>query len=231
MKWKTDLRSLIKPVAEWKVNLKSSVRPKVFWGCIIAFLLGSSIILYTLKEKEEQLRIFTQQQLTETVEKKRVVTKMLIETTSAKKLVEEELKEREHQYELALARVEQEIAARHEVEARMVMALEENSVLQTRLKGYASLFKKGIYLGEIVVIKKAPRPYGKVLSVNKEYDFIVVNLGRIDNVKLGETLSIYRDDKFIGTARVEKIKEESCAASILGPWQSTEFKENDEIKI
>lgn len=231
MRWKIDLKSLIKPITEWRIKLKSLVRPKIFWGGIIVFVLGTSIIFYILKVEEGKLRVFTQQQLAETIEKKRAVTERLIETISAKKLTEEELKERERQLELALTKVEQEIAARREVEARMIMALEENRVLKKKMRGYVSLLRKGIELEEIVVVKKVTRPDGKVLTVNKEHGFIVVDLGRQDDVKLGDTLSVYRGDKFIGTVRVEKIKQETCAASILPTWRNIEFREDDEVKI
>jgi hypothetical protein len=47
---------------------------------------------------------------------------------------------------------------------------------------------------------------------------------------LGDFLSVYRNDKFMGKVRVEKIEENSSTAVILPLWKDVEFKENDVIK-
>ncbi|MDP2939962.1 MAG: hypothetical protein Q8O13_07790 [Candidatus Omnitrophota bacterium] len=66
--------------------------------------------------------------------------------------------------------------------------------------------------------------------MDKEHGFIVVDLGNDNNLKLGDVLSVYRDNQFIGKAQVEKIEEKSSAAVILSDWHGVEFKEDDTVK-
>jgi len=66
--------------------------------------------------------------------------------------------------------------------------------------------------------------------VNREYDFIVADLGRGDNVKLGDVLSVYRNEKFIARVQVERLEENICAAAVLPGWQNVEFNESDEVR-
>ena len=66
--------------------------------------------------------------------------------------------------------------------------------------------------------------------MEKEHRFVVVNLGKENNIKLGDILSVYRKGEFIGRVQIEKVKEEISTASILPEWQDLEFKENDEVR-
>ncbi len=57
---------------------------------------------------------------------------------------------------------------------------------------------------------------GKVLVVNRDYNFVVINLGSKDGVGIGNEFSIYRNDKYIGVVKVEKVHD-SMAAAGFGP--------------
>lgn len=65
----------------------------------------------------------------------------------------------------------------------------------------------------------------QVMTVNTKYNFIVVNLGLHDQIKLGDTLKISRNGKQIGKANVEKIYDNFAAAAIV--QGSQEIKEGD----
>ncbi len=203
-----------------KVNLQSLVRPKIFWPTVIVLLI-TSVAFYVLKEKERHLRIARELELTQTIEAKKVVENNLAQA-------QKEIQARDEQIKQTLDKLEKEIAQRKEAEARVLAILEEKRVLEAKIQEL-STNPQSIEL-EKILVKTMPEITGKVLSYDKENGFVVVNLGSTDNLKLGDTLSIYRDDKFVGKAQVEKIEEKTSAAVILTPWKSIEYKENNTVK-
>jgi len=54
---------------------------------------------------------------------------------------------------------------------------------------------------------------GKVLVVNKDYDFVVVNLGGKDGVRAGQIFSVYHGTKYLGDVKVEKVHDSMAAAN------------------
>ena len=210
-----------------KLNLTSKVSPKIFWPSLIILLL-TSITFYILKEEEKTLRIYTQKQLTETLGEKRAIENELIVTVKAKEILEKEIEEKENQIKLVLDKLEKEIISRRIAEIQLILATKEKRTLRTRLRQLTET-PETIEL-EKVVVKAAPVLVAKVLMVNKEQAFIVVDLGREDNLRIGDTLSVCRNGEFIGRAEVEKVQEKVSAAAILPQWQDVEFKENDEVR-
>lgn len=80
-------------------------------------------------------------------------------------------------------------------------------------------------------------PSGKeaeVLSVDKKYNLLVVNLGRKDNIQKGEQCIILKDDKKIATARVISTRHKVSAAfvdEIKSGYSIDDIKEGDKAII
>ncbi|MFA5356604.1 MAG: hypothetical protein WC301_04295 [Candidatus Omnitrophota bacterium] len=74
-----------------------------------------------------------------------------------------------------------------------------------------------------------PSSEGKVLVVNKEYDFIVVNLGSRNGVKPGDIFAIYRGNKYLGDIKVAKTHDSMSAADFLTPAIKNSVREGDRI--
>ncbi len=218
---KAKLESLKTKLEPLKAELQSLVKPKVFWSSI-TILVILCVGLYILKEKEKSLRIAKELELTQTIEAKKVVEDNL---TEAKK----EITVRDEQIKLTLDKLEKEIAARQKAEAQLLAMSKEKQVLEAKVEGLAAVLPKNIEL-ERIVIKSKGELAGKVLTFDKEHSFVVIDFGSKNNLKLGDVLSLYRNDKFIGRAQVEKIEEKTAAAVILTPWKNLEFKENDVVK-
>lgn len=207
-----------------KINLNSLVVPKIFWpGMII--LLAVCIAFYGQKEKEKSLRIVKEAELLRTMEAKRVVENKLTEA-------EKQITARDEEIKLALDQLEKEITARKDLEVQLVTAVQEKQNLTAQIEELTAKSpqpSKPIELEEIV-IKTAPELKGQILSYDREHTFVAIDLGNQNNLKLGDVLSVYRDDLFIGKVQVEKLEETTCAAVILDPWKNVEFKENDMVK-
>ena len=70
---------------------------------------------------------------------------------------------------------------------------------------------------------------GKVLVVNREYDFVVVNLGQKDNVNIADTLDIFRKDKKIGELRIEEVRDTMSVATPVVQGIIKQIKEDDKV--
>lgn len=70
---------------------------------------------------------------------------------------------------------------------------------------------------------------GRVVSIHDDWDFVVINLGW-DNVKIGDMLSIFRDAQLLAKARVDRVQENVCAATILPEWDTNEVHINDLVR-
>ncbi len=80
----------------------------------------------------------------------------------------------------------------------------------------------------------APTPMlleGKVMVVNREFNFVVVNLGSKDGLQSGATVSISREGKPIATAQVERIYENMSAATVIDEAKKGSIKEGDLVRV
>lgn len=66
---------------------------------------------------------------------------------------------------------------------------------------------------------------GKIISVNEENNFVVINLGEEDGLKLGMDFEVYRGDKRIGNLEVIEMRSRIAACDIK------DIKERQEIKV
>lgn len=55
---------------------------------------------------------------------------------------------------------------------------------------------------------------GRVLSINPDNNFVVVNLGEEAGIQLGDSLGVYRGSKYIAGLEVIQVRKDICAADI-----------------
>jgi len=67
---------------------------------------------------------------------------------------------------------------------------------------------------------------GKVMIVNKEFNFAVIDLGSKDKISVGDVFLVSRDGKPIGDLKVEKVHEAMSAAGFAAELKDL-IKEND----
>ena len=107
------------------------------------------------------------------------------------------------------------------------------AVLEEHPAGAPASPGRMIELEKVVVTHSAaPAPglQGRVLSVNPEWRFVVIDLGW-DVVNIGDVVSIYRNDQLLGKARVERVQEQVCAAALLPEWVESHVQANDVVRI
>jgi chromosome segregation ATPase len=59
---------------------------------------------------------------------------------------------------------------------------------------------------------------GKVVSINDENNFVIVDIGETQGLRLGDTLSVYRDSKYIARLEVIQVRKDIAAADIKDQW-------------
>jgi len=70
---------------------------------------------------------------------------------------------------------------------------------------------------------------GKVLVVNKDYNFVVINLGSKDGIGIGNIFSVYQDNKYLGDVKVEKVHDSMAAADFASVDMKDKVNEGDKV--
>ncbi len=83
---------------------------------------------------------------------------------------------------------------------------------------------------ERIIVSNDASPKGRVLSVNPSWNFVIVDLGW-STVRIGDTVSIVRNDQVLAKAKVERVQEGVCAATILPDWAIAEIRVNDAVQV
>ena len=92
-----------------------------------------------------------------------------------------------------------------------------------------SAARPGVKLKKIIV-KPKKKLSAKVLVVNREFHFVVIDLGKKDAVSIGDEFVVYRNSQEIGKVKVEKVYDAMCTASILPGSQKEEISEDNIVK-
>lgn len=95
-----------------------------------------------------------------------------------------------------------------------------------------------VELGPIVVGGGARQDYpqldrglsGSLLAVNKENNFVVIDIGESAGVKNGIIFSVYRDDVSIGSIKIIQARRDISAADILSIQPGQQLKVGDAVK-
>mgnify|MGYP000851690795 CR=1 FL=1 len=69
---------------------------------------------------------------------------------------------------------------------------------------------------------------GEIISVNQENNFVIVSLGQKSGINIGDLLSVYRGDAYVGEIEIIQVRTDISAADIKK--QSMPFQAGDTIK-
>lgn len=92
--------------------------------------------------------------------------------------------------------------------------------------------KPGAVQIERVVVSDAgeTNAAGRVISIHRDWDFVVINLGW-DAVRIGDVVSIFHNDQLQAKAQIERVQEGVCAATVLPDWKTDTIQLNDLVRI
>ncbi|MFA5100642.1 MAG: hypothetical protein WC547_07160 [Candidatus Omnitrophota bacterium] len=128
-----------------------------------------------------------------------------------------------------------------EMEAQLKSAETKKAELEKKVKALEEKVSS-VELGTIVVspepavvskkaesAKPAKMLEGKVLVVNKDYRFAVINLGSKDGIVAGTVFSVTHNNKNVGDVKVEKVHDTMSAAGFVTPDLKDKIIEGDSV--
>ncbi len=82
---------------------------------------------------------------------------------------------------------------------------------------------------ESVMPSSVDLPEGKILSIDRETEFVIINIGKKDGIGIGQIMSVYRKGEYIGDIKVTRIQSEMSAADFILPLSSHIVQKNDQV--
>jgi len=90
--------------------------------------------------------------------------------------------------------------------------------------------KNKMELGKIIVSDESDSR-ARILSVDKDSEFIICSLGANQGIKSGDVLSVYRGDRYLGDVRVSRAQDQMSAADFVPPLSSRKVRKGDIVVI
>lgn len=72
---------------------------------------------------------------------------------------------------------------------------------------------------------------GRVLSVDTETEFVIVNIGKKDGVQAGNVFAVYRDANYLGDIKITRLQPEMSAADPIPPFAIGNIQKDDQVKL
>jgi len=147
-----------------------------------------------------------------------------------------QLAQKSQQLETAVARLNEEERTMAKLQERLSTMEQHMERLQGELalaiRRVSEEAEDGPVQLERIVVSTGGQPglQGRVLSVHDEWKFVVMSLGW-DSVKIGDAVSIFRDDELLGKARIERVQEGVSAATLFPEWEDAEIEINDIVRV
>ena len=123
-----------------------------------------------------------------------------------------------------------------------------NNNSQRTLRGEGE--DRGIELEEIVIIPSQPETQeillepiveeavsaletafdGRILSVDIETEFVIVSLGEKDGIVVGNVLSVFHNENYVGDIKITRLQSEMSAADLVLPLSIRNVQKDDQVK-
>lgn len=138
------------------------------------------------------------------------------------------------------------------LQAQLKNLEDKKSELENKVKEMEEMKEQKVELGTIVVGQqepvavesplpqekknKAPQQpssslEGKILVINKDYNFAVINLGSKDGVNINDNFCVYHKNKYLGDIKIEKVHDSMSAANFVSPDIKDKVREGDKVVI
>ncbi len=91
--------------------------------------------------------------------------------------------------------------------------------------------KEEIQLEKIVVAPAKAAPEGRIVMVDGETEFVIVNLGANHGIKEEQILSVSRGNDLLGDIKVTRVQPEMSAADFIPPLTSRHIRKDDSVVI
>ncbi len=232
---------------QWLNPMKGWLKKKQTWAVVGFVVLALCAVGFAFaRQIEHRKRLESEQKLSQTIQAKQLIeAKLSAEERRSQKLAEV-LEVKTKEVDQVVRRLEAEANAVELLQGRLAATESQVSQLQAELvlsaRGRDELAQRmqaqaGGGQTELEKIKVVVGPLdgfggasGKILQVNPEWQFVVINLGW-QALNIGDVLGIYRGDQLVAKVKVERIQEQVAAASILPEYRTAEIAVNDRVAV
>ncbi|MCA9400557.1 MAG: hypothetical protein KC713_02950 [Candidatus Omnitrophica bacterium] len=143
--------------------------------------------------------------------------------------LEKRNKEFEEQNAILMSKVEElEQSVRESKLVQIIPANKESPDLT--LDQAKANIQKEVELEEIVVVP-TDIPEGRLLSIDQETEFVIINLGQKDGLQLGQIFSVVRGEEYLGDIKITRLQPEMAAADLIPPFSSRAARKNDKVVV
>jgi hypothetical protein len=127
------------------------------------------------------------------------------------------------QLEQVVSRQQEHIS---QLQTKLLMAQQQVAEKSARALPPAS----SVLLSTVTVPLGHPEHTGRILDVNPEWNFVVVNAGW-ERLNIGDVLPVYRDQRLVAQVEVERVQHEASAARVLPAYPIAAIHVNDQVVI
>lgn len=139
--------------------------------------------------------------------------------------------ERTKTLEEALAKMQQQ-GVRSPAPVEAVPSVQEPQQQEApAVEGQNSGKKEEVQLEKIVVAPVKAAPEGRIVMVDGETEFVIVNLGANHGIKEEQVLSVSRGKDHLGEIKVTRVQPEMAAADFIPPLTSRQVHKDDSVAI
>jgi hypothetical protein len=219
----------------------------------LQIVLAENTDLTTRLQDAVSARQRTETELTQVREELSGTQDQLQEARAAQEALSRSVEDREREIARLRGELAQGATERAELEGKLAELLEDQQTMEFQVaqleeaKGELELKLAELSARPTVELEKVlvagggpeasgqpagapPIPEGEIIVVNREYDFIVMNLGRSHGLSEGQEFRVVRGDEVLGTVKVEKIYNELSAAAILPTSRKDQIREGDIVR-
>jgi hypothetical protein len=221
LKTEGDLRESRRLISELQVRLQES---KTQIDTLSVTLEKEKTARLEVSAKTEQLKVDLEQQKTLRLDLEKKLTQAqddLRKTQNQLKTLDSEKKDIEEK----LKQLEEKQPPEEDVELGNIVVSSEAPELTQQPETVKLPFKEPPVVSQSSLQKAKPMApgalEGKVLVVNKEYNFAVINLGSKNGIGIGDEFSVYHNNRLLGDIKIEKIHDTMAA----GGFQSADLKD------
>lgn len=149
------------------------------------------------------------------------VEKKLTETESSLKTLNDKLGGRS---------LDEILANMNESSEKVKVLTAEKKIIEDSLAQMQKDLNKFKELDTLREQQRAPMELsGKVLAINKQWNFVVLDVGKDDKLTEGVDLTVYRGDTLIGKIKTVSVDSNTAIADILPAWTKGEIQVGDKV--
>jgi len=82
-----------------------------------------------------------------------------------------------------------------------------------------------------IIVSSTDAMEGRIVSVDQEAEFVIINLGERHGVSVDKELAVYNGNKHLGNVKATRVLPEMSAADFVPPLTSQDISEGDFVKL